>query len=172
MHIDNTLNLPNDAKNIIAREKAPLRIQVIAKFAASPQKVFAVVGDLEAITRFMPMIKHASVHHSLATGCVGKGSERVCSMPGMGEVNEKVVWWDSPSGYAYRASGSMVPMRDHLGVFVLTSDTDGGTRVEWRHHFHTRFGPLGWMFPFMMKRMMRKAFINMGALMGVHVELA
>ncbi|KZC23847.1 hypothetical protein RHOFW104T7_11910 [Rhodanobacter thiooxydans] len=135
--------------------------------AASPQQLFTVLGDLEGITRFFPMIHHASVEH--AGGCTGEGSLRVCSIRGMGKVNEKIVWYRNPDGYAYRAEGRMVPLRNHLGVILISGDGAGGSLVEWRQYFETRYGLMGWMFPVMMRMMMKRAVANIGKLLDARV---
>jgi hypothetical protein len=161
--------LPEGAGRIIARTNAPLRVKMVSRISASPEAVFSLLGDLGAITRLYPMIKTVRVRHRPGADCAGEGSERACAMPGMGALNEKVVWWSAPSGFAYKASGNSAPIRDHLGVILLAPDGEGGTRLEWRHYFHTRFGPLGWMFPFMMKRMMRTMLDHAATILGARL---
>jgi len=169
MYHQETMNLSLIEK----AEKKPLRIQINAKFATTAENVFGVIADLDGISKYFPMVRHAITHHNSATGCAGEGSVRVCKMSaGMGDINEEIIWWNPPAGFAYRASGTMIPIRDHLGVITLTPDTQGYTRIEWRHYFETRLGPLGWMFPFMMKRMCREALVNMAASLKVSVELS
>lgn len=161
---------PDDAAlaALIARHPAPLRIDASFRLKAPPEKVFAMLGDLEGITRFFPLIHHAAVRH--ANGCVGAGSERVCSIRGMGKVNERIVWWNAPIGYAYRAQGPLVPLREHLGVIQIAPGAQGGSELTWRQYFHTRLGPLGWMFPFMMRRMMGRAAANIDKLIGAQSD--
>lgn len=149
---------------LVDNHPAPLRIAERYRVDASPERLFAVLGDLEGITRFFPLIHHASVEH--AAGCAGEGSLRVCSIRGMGQVAEKVVWWREPVGYAYRADGRMIPLRRHLGLITITVDAQGGSLLEWRQYFETRYGPMGWMFPPMMRMMMGRAVVNIARLLG------
>jgi uncharacterized protein YndB with AHSA1/START domain len=154
-----------------AREQAPLRVEVTARLNASPERVFAAIGDLEAITRYMPMIRRAAVTHGSSGGTCGVGSERICALRnGMGTINETIVAWDPPSGFSYRASGSLMPMRDHLSEILIRQRTGNVTTIEWRHYFNSRFGPLGWLLPFMLRRMCREALINIAADLGVTID--
>jgi hypothetical protein len=153
---------PADLQALINAHRAPLRISARYQFAASPERLFAVLGDLEGITRFFPMIHHASVAHQ--GGGAGAGSERICSIRGMGKVRERVVWWRTPQGYAYRADGRFVPLRDHLGVIFIEPAPGGGSILVWRQYLRTRFGPMGWMFPVMMRMMMDRAVKNVARL--------
>lgn len=149
---------------LIEAHPAPLRIDASFRLEAPPEQVFAMLGDLEGITRFFPLIHHARVQH--ASGCVGTGSERVCSIRGMGDVNERVVWWHAPIGYAYRARGRLLPLHQHLGVIRIGPGAQGGSELSWQQYFHTRLGPLGWMFPFMMRHMMGRAVTNIESLLA------
>ncbi|NMM29234.1 MAG: SRPBCC family protein [Glaciimonas sp.] len=147
-----------------SRQQTPLRINAHYSVGAKPEQLFSVLGDLEGITRFFPMIHHATVEHT--ADCAGEGSLRVCSIRGMGKVNEEIVWWSEPNGYAYRANGLLVPLRDHLGVILISDDGSGGAILEWRQYFNTRYGLLGWMFPVMMRFLMDRAIRNLAKLLG------
>ncbi len=157
--------LPSGVSGLIERQPAPLRITEYFRVGMRPEQLFAELGDMEGITRFFPLIYHATVAHH--AGCAGEGSQRVCSIHGMGKVNERIVWWSRPEGYAYQASGIMVPFRNHLGIILITPAGDGGSMLEWRHYFETRYGPLGWIFPVMMRLLMRRAVRNIARLAGV-----
>lgn len=155
---------PDDAlQNLLRNHSAPLRIAQRYALPATREKVFSVLGDLEGITRFFPMIHHAEVRRS--DDCVGVGTLRVCSIRGMGKVDERIVWWSAPAGYAYAAAGRFVPIKDHLGVIRIFQDGDGSSTIEWRQYFNTRYGVLGWVFPSMMKIMMGRAIRNIGRLL-------
>jgi carbon monoxide dehydrogenase subunit G len=159
-----THKLPPELSDLINRQQTPLRIDARYSIGAKPEQLFSVLGDLEGITKFFPMIHHATVAH--ATSCAGEGSLRVCSVRGMGKVSERIVWWSEPNGYAYRANGSLVPLRDHLGIILISADDDGSALLEWRQYFDTRYGPLGWMFPVMMRVLMGRAIRNIAKLLG------
>lgn len=156
--------LPEEPRELALAHGAPLRIDAAYALRAAPEAVFAVIADLQGIARFFPMIQHASVAHP--RGCVGEGSERVCSIRGMGKVRERIVWWREPVGYAYRAQGTLMPLRNHLGLIVLERMEAGGTRLVWRQYFDTRFGLLGWVFPWMMRRLMNRAIGNIARMTG------
>ncbi len=158
-------SLPSPVNRFLAQHRSPLRIHERYRIKASPQQVFGVLGDLEGITRFFPLIHHATV--DAPADCIGEGSLRVCSVRGMGQVNEHIVWWNPPQGYAYRATGAMVPLRDHVGLIRLTHNSDGSTTVSWQQFFRTRFGPLGWVFPSMMRLLMARGIRNVARLLGV-----
>ncbi|HFD32233.1 MAG TPA: SRPBCC family protein [Gammaproteobacteria bacterium] len=151
-----------DGQTLLAEQKSAPRIDMKYEFTSSPEKVFSIIGHLEGITRYFPMIYHATVNSPDNND--GEGSVRVCRIRGMGAVSEKIVWWSNPDGFAYKASGTFVPLKNHLGVIMLTRTAQGGTTLEWKQYFQTRFGPLGWMFPFMMKILMGKAIKNIRAI--------
>lgn len=62
-----------------------------------------------------------------------------------------------PAGYAYIATGRLIPICDHLGAIVIFEDGENSSTVEWRQCFNTRYGPLGRVFPSMMKFLMGRA---------------
>lgn len=155
-------------EDLVRSNPAPLRIVSRFHVDVAPRELFAMLGDLEGITRYFPLIHHAAVQHP--AGCAGEGSERVCSIRGMGDVAEKVVWWREPVGYAYRANGRFMPLQDHLGVITITELNDGSSLLDWRQYFNTRYGPMGWMFPVMMRVMMKRAVSNMARLLGRSTE--
>lgn len=155
-------------EGLIRDHPAPLRIEARFHVDASPRAVFGTLGDLEGITRYFPMIHRAVVHHP--EGCAGDGSERVCSIRGMGDVTERIVWWREPVGYAYRANGPWIPLQDHLGVISIAELNDGSSLLDWRQYFNTRYGPMGWMFPPMMRLMMGRAVSNLAGLLGATSE--
>lgn len=159
-----THELPPELSDLVKRQQTPLRIDARYSIVAKPEDLFSVLGDLEGITKFFPMIHHATVAHG--SGCVGEGSLRVCSIRGMGRVSERIVWWSAPNGYAYRANGPLVPLHDHLGVILISPDDTGNATLEWRQYFDTRYGPLGWMFPVMMRFLMGRAVRNIAGLLG------
>lgn len=145
-------------------ERAPLRIHTRYHIKSPPESVFGIIGDLEGITRFFPMIHHATVLRSGANA--SEGNTRICYIRGMGAVHENIVWWQAPKGFAYKASGKLVPLKNHLGIILLEKHKDGGTVIEWRQYFDTRYGPLGWMFPTMMRLLMGKAIANIAKILG------
>lgn len=152
-----------DLEGLLQNHPAPLRIAERYTVHATRERIFSLLGDLQSITRFFPMIHHAEVRHE--EGCAGEGSIRVCSVRGMGKIRERIVWWSEPAGYAYTAAGELVPIRDHLGVIRIFENDEGSATIEWRQYFNTRYGLLGWMFPFMMKIMMGRAIRNIGRLL-------
>lgn len=143
---------------------APLRIEGTCRFDASPEKVWARVADHERLGEFVPLVGKVIVD-SLSGGEVGTGSERVCSLTGMGKLRERFLVWDPPTGYVYSGSGRLVPIRDHAGILHVTGD-NGGSVLTWQQYFRTTRSPLGLIFPWVTRQIMRRAFLNLGKEFG------
>jgi hypothetical protein len=59
-----------------------------------------------------------------------------------------------------------------MGVIQIAPEGEGGTSlVEWCQYFDTRYGPMGWMFPPIMRAMMGRAMTNIGKLLGASCEV-
>lgn len=147
---------------------APLRMEGVVRFDAPPERVFAKIADHQGMVGWVPMMKSVRVDHlgSAAPGTCGVGSVRHCSVQGMGQIRETIVYWEPPRGYAYRAAAKMMPTKNHLAVMLVRSDQCGGSLLIWRHYFHYKGFMMRWMFPFMFTSMMNKAIDNLRKELG------
>lgn len=119
--------------------RAPLRIEGSAELSVPQEKAFALVS--EGLHQWLPMLKSARFDHaaSSSAGHCGVGSERHCTFGGgMGDVEERIVWWDAPRGYAFTFAPRnkvMMPTRDHLNLFAVEARGTVASRFTWRSYF-------------------------------------
>lgn len=111
---------------------APRQIRKTSLIPAPIEKVWAVVADHRGMTGWMPMIKHVELVKENAAGEWGEGCERHCQF-GPDLLEEKIVHWDPPYGYAY-AIADMHLVRDHVAHIELR-EREGGTEVIWTQYF-------------------------------------
>lgn len=106
-----------------------------------PERVWALLSDLEAVARYNPNVVTARRRGSLISGV---GAERECDLRPSGRVVERVTCWESG-----RAVGLEVVESDWPIVFMRwvtrIEPHDGGCRVFQDLDYEVKFGPLGWL---------------------------
>ena len=114
----------------------------------SPERVWALLSDLEAVARYNPTVAAARRRGDLAGGV---GAERECDLKPSGRVIERVTSWEEGS-----AVGLEVVESDWPIVFMRwvtrVEPRDGGTRVTQELHYQVKFGPLGWLLDALVMR--------------------
>lgn len=148
--------------------KAPLRLELKSRFRASPQKLFDTVSDHHAVANWVPLMRAVAMEHSSSGQC-GVGTIRHCSLHGMGGIDETILWWDPPHGYAFRVESKsklMMPTRDHVSVMLIEPTVDGGCDLTWRHYFNWRGFFMHHMTAIMLPMMMRSALANIRKELG------
>lgn len=155
--------------NVHQYTKAPLRLELTADFRAAPQALFDIISDHNAVANWVPLMKGVFMEYSPSGGneC-NVGSVRHCSLHGMGGIDETILWWNPPQGYAFKVdakSKMMMPTREHVSVMQIEPLTDGGSRLIWQHYFNWRGLFMRHMTSIMFPMMMRKALNN------IHKEL-
>ena len=146
--------------NPLTYTNAPRKHRVSRVIDAPLHEVWDIVADHQGMTRWMPLISHVDLKTPDAEGGWGEGCERNCQF-GPDLLEETVVYWDPPHGYAY-AIADMHLLKDHVGHIALAK-TDGGTRVTWTQYFHPNgFPPKAWFAnKVMIPRVMRRALRNL-----------
>lgn len=133
---------------------APQQIQKTRLIDAAIEDVWKVVSDHQGMTQWMPMIKQVDLVQANTAGEWGEGCERHCHF-GPDLLQEKIVHWDPPYGYAYMI-GDMHLVKNHLGYIQLTP-TNEGTLITWMQYFH----PNGnFLKRFMAKRVMMPSVMS------------
>lgn len=148
--------------------KAPLRLELKSRFRASPQTLFDIVSDHHAVANWVPLMRAVAMEHS-STGQCGVGSVRHCSLHGMGGIDETILWWNPPHGYAFRVEAKsklMMPTRDHISVMLIEPMPDGGSELTWRHYYNWRGFFMRHMTAIMFPMMMRSALANIRKELG------
>jgi uncharacterized protein YndB with AHSA1/START domain len=152
--------------------REPLRFEGVGYFGVPPEKMFAAISDPGALSKWLPMLKSLHMDHASSKNgpqTCGVGSVRNCSFAMMGDVTEKVFWWDPPHGYAFSfhpTSKMMVPTRNHSVVFLVDSDGKGGSKFTFRTHFDWQPGPMRFMAARMMPMMLNMGFANLKKQLG------
>jgi mxaD protein len=93
--------------------------------AATPDEVWAVLGDLTSVDRWIPGV----------TSVTRTDTGRVCTFADGHTQQEQIVEY-SPGNRSYRyvIDGAPLPVRDNTGRFAV-EDLDGGSRVVWDSSF-------------------------------------
>ncbi|HEY3326657.1 MAG TPA: SRPBCC family protein [Novimethylophilus sp.] len=157
--------------NITKYSQAPLRMEAKAGFSASPEKLFTTISSPHAVASWVPLMLSLSMEYGTAgsgTEC-GVGSVRHCAMRGMGELNETIVWWNPPHGYAFQVSTKikmMLPTEDHVSVMFVEPDGNGGSMLTWQHYFNWRGLLMRHMAAVMLPMMMNTALNNIRRELG------
>jgi uncharacterized protein YndB with AHSA1/START domain len=92
---------------------------------ATPDEVWAVLGDLSGVDQWIPGITSVTVD----------GLRRVCTFEDGHRQDEEILDY-SPSArsYRYRIDGAPLPVTDNAGSFAV-HQVDGVTRVVWEASF-------------------------------------
>lgn len=155
---------------IMRHTQAPLRLELQSTFRAAPQALFATVSDHHAVANWVPLMRAVAMEHaSNSGGECGVGSVRHCSLRGMGGIDETILWWDPPHGYAFRVearSKLLMPTRDHVSVMLIEPTADGGCELTWRHYFNWRGLFMRHMTAVLFPMMMRSALANIRRELG------
>lgn len=164
-------HLPTAPHSSISGSLAPLRFEGIGYYDVPPERMFAVVSEPAAMSQWLPMLKSLHMSHAASENgpvACGVGSERSCSFSMMGEVTERVLWWNPPHGYAFSfqpKSKMMVPTQNHAVVF-LVEPHNGGSKFTFRSHFDWLPGPMRLMAARMMPMMLNMGLANLKKQLG------
>ena len=123
-----------------------LRHDITARCA--PERVWALLADLEAVARYNQTVAAARVRGAARTGV---GAERECDLKPNGRVVERVIAWDEG-----RAVGLEVVESDWPIVYMRWTtrvDPDAaGARITQDLVYQVKFGPLGWLLDHLVMR--------------------
>lgn len=143
--------------DVRAATAAPLRMEGVFTFQATPEEVWPHITDPNAIAKWFLMITHGRVDHSRSQSreAWGEGSVRHCHTMGMGTLHETIRAYRPPHLIAYSAKAWSMPIKDHLGVMTLER-VSGGTKLTWRQYFNYKGLIMRHFFPAMMIGMMNR----------------
>lgn len=149
--------------------KAPLRLELKSSFSITPDLLFKIISDHNAVVNWVPLMKAVSMEHHQSSGdeC-SVGSVRHCTLRGIGRIDETILWWNPPYGYAFRVAAKskmMMPTEDHVSVMLIEASADGESILTWRHYFNWQGLVMRYMAALMFPMMMK------GALNNIHKDL-
>ncbi len=142
-----------------------LRHEVFA--ACPPQRVWAVLADLEAVQRYNPGVRTAAIEGAQRTGV---GARRSCELLPRGRVVERVTHWEDGSALGLEVAESDWPIHFMSWVTRLEADPRG-TRITQSLEYRVKFGPLGWLLDHLvMKRKLTASLDEVFASLVRHAE--
>lgn len=117
-----------------------------------PHRVWALLGDLEAVQRYNPSVRSASIAGDRRTGI---GAMRACELVPKGRVVERVTHWEDGHAVGLEVTESDWPIHFMRWVTRIEPDRDG-TRITQDLEYKVKFGPVGWLLDrLVMKRKLR-----------------
>jgi hypothetical protein len=106
-----------------------------------PERIWALLSDLEAVQLYNPGVKTAAVKGDLRTGV---GAERSCELLPKGRVLERVTDWEEGRAVGLEVAESDWPI--HYMGWVTRVESDGtGSVISQKLDYAVKFGPLGWL---------------------------
>ncbi|HYE85937.1 MAG TPA: SRPBCC family protein [Vicinamibacterales bacterium] len=122
--------------------------------ACPPERVWAVLADLESVQHYNPGVRAAALRGSLRRGV---GAMRSCDLLPKGQVVERVTEWDEGRALGLEVAESDWPI--HFMRWVTRLEPHGaGTRITQVLEYQPKFGPFGWLLnQIVMKRKLQAA---------------
>lgn len=109
--------------------------------ACPPDRIWALLADLEAVERYNPGVRRARVQGPQRTGV---GACRSCELVPDGRVVESVTHWEDGRALGLEVVESGWPI--HFMRWVTRLDPhDNGTRISQSLEYQVKFGPVGWL---------------------------
>jgi hypothetical protein len=133
----------------------------------SPERVWALLSDLEAVQRYNPNVRVAMIQGARRTGI---GAERACELVPRGRVVERVTHWDDGRAVGLEVAESDWPI--HFMRWVTRIEPAGSsTRITQSLEYKVKFGPVGWILDrLVMKRKLASALDDVFSSLVRHAE--
>jgi hypothetical protein len=132
-----------------------------------PERVWALLSDLEAVQRYNPGVRAATIRGARRTGV---GAERACELVPKGRVVERVTHWEDGRAVGLEVTESDWPI--HFMRWVTRLESAGATtRITQSLEYKLKFGPVGWLLDgLVMKRKLTSALDGVFASLVKHAE--
>jgi hypothetical protein len=109
--------------------------------ACPPERVWAVLSDLEAVQHYNPTVRAVALRGDRRSGV---GAERVCELRPKGRVVERVTHWEDQTAVGLEVTESDWPIR--FMRWVTRVEPNGhGSRISQTLEYAVKFGPVGWL---------------------------
>jgi Polyketide cyclase / dehydrase and lipid transport len=106
-----------------------------------PERVWALLADLEAVQTYNPGVRLATIRGVQRTGV---GATRVCELKPSGRVVERVTHWEEGRALGLEVAESDWPIRFMRWV-TRVEPKAAGTRISQDLEYQVKFGPVGWL---------------------------
>jgi uncharacterized protein YndB with AHSA1/START domain len=142
-----------------------IRHEIHAK--CPPERVWALLADLEAVQRYNPGVRRTAIDGALRTGV---GARRSCELVPKGRVVERVSHWEEGRAVGLELDEHNWPV-DFMRWVTRIEPHGGGTRITQSLDYQVKFGPLGWLLDRMvMKRKLTQTLDAVFASLARHAE--
>lgn len=109
--------------------------------ACAPERVWALLADLEAVQRYNPGVRRAAIEGPQRTGV---GARRSCDLLPKGRVVERVTLWEDGRALGLEVAESDWPIR-FMRWETRVEPQGSGARITQSLEYRLKFGPLGWL---------------------------
>jgi hypothetical protein len=135
--------------------------------ACPPERVWALLSDLEAVQRYNPGVREAKIQGAKRAGV---GATRVCELLPKGRVVERVTHWEEGRALGLEVAESDWPI--HFMRWVTRVEPrPGGVRISQELEYRVKFGPIGWLLDrIAMERKLRATLNEIFASLAKHAE--
>jgi hypothetical protein len=135
--------------------------------ACAPERVWALLSDLEAVQRYNPTVRSAAARGPRARGI---GAERVCELHPKGRVVERVTHWEDGKAVGLEVAESDWPVHFMRWVTRIEASA-GGTRITQALEYEVKFGLLGRLLDaLLLRRKLRTTIDGVFASLARHAE--
>lgn len=133
----------------------------------SPEHVWAMLADLEAVQEYNPGVRRAAIEGPQRRGV---GARRSCDLLPAGRVVERVTHWEDGSALGLEVVESDWPI--HFMRWTTRIEAhERGTRITQSLEYQVKFGPIGWLLDrVVMKRKLATTLDAVFASLVRHVE--
>src|SRR5262245_48303534 len=117
------------------------RIQHEIRANCPPERIWALLSNLEAVQDYNPTVRAASLQGSQRAGV---GAMRACELHPKGRVVERVTHWEDGRALGLEVAESDWPIQ--FMRWVTRMEPDGrGTRITQELEYQVKFGLAGWL---------------------------
>lgn len=135
--------------------------------ACPPERVWALLADLEAVRHYNPGVRHAAIAGALRRGV---GARRTCDLIPEGRVVERVTHWEEGHAVGLELAEHDWPV-DFMRWVTRVEPHGGGTRITQSLEYQVKLGPLGWLLDrIVMKRKLTATLDAVFAALARHAE--
>jgi len=132
-----------------------------------PERLWALLSDLEAVEQYNPGIRRAAIEGQPRTGV---GARRSCELLPKGRVVERVTHWEEGRALGLEVAESDWPIHFMRWVTRL-EPSGGGTRITQSLEYEVKFGVLGWVLDrLVMKRKLTATLDEVFAALVRHAQ--
>src|SRR5688572_4769678 len=109
-------------------ESAPFLVKKSARFAASPETLFAYLADPATWPQWFPSMYRAAWVSSKTSGV---GAEREVALRVFGNYREQMIAWEPGERFSFTMTASTSPLVRRMGEDWRLTRDGSGVRLDW-----------------------------------------